>query len=156
MTIIKYPCFITSPSLFLWFSCWNLSAQSTAAASQRPELFFLTVAMLFKQREIQPWMFIHLPDSLFIPSGLWLSGHPGFPCGSHMYLAQCKLDMQNLNQNFVLSVFPYIKKIKQVLVTKVKDDFMWSLHFGYYSSSFVNLQVLLQFFSMLLALWDYL
>lgn len=69
-----------------------------------------------------------------------------------MYLAQCKLDMQNLNQNFVLSVFPYIKKIKQVLVTKVKDDFMWSLHFGYYSSSFVNLQVLLQFFSMLLAL----
>lgn len=44
-----------------------------------------------------------------------------------MYLAQCKLDMQNLNQNFVLSVFPYIKKIKQVLVMKVKDDFMCTL-----------------------------
>lgn len=96
-TTVKCLYFITHPSLLLWFSCWHLATQITAAISQRPQLLFDLGNVM--QVEGNTAMNVY-PSAQSLVYSLWAltPWTPEGSWGTHVCPTPYKLCIQNLNQ----------------------------------------------------------
>lgn len=122
--------FYYSSRLLLWFSCWHLATQSTAATSQRPQLFFDLGNVT--QVEGNTAMNVY-PSAQALVYSLWAltPWTPGGSWGPHV----CPTPIQVVHSEFksgslwsalFLSVISW-KTFNQDLVITVKHDFMFCL-----------------------------